>query len=164
MSFIEGGICKHTIFCQNFREMDWFSNKLPNFNWFHEKNISSKILVFHKPRYTMHTVEFTKFLCHFKIISIFQKVVIQKFRKIHSVRCLWKNSVAVKSTDLNIDFTKYWEYLKVPFFTILWNKIPIFPQWIRNIVLVLKQQKLGATLSADVNETLTPSCFCLSLF
>ena len=42
------------------------------------------------------------------------------------------------------------------FHEILWNKIPIFPQWIRNIVLVLKQQKLGATLSADVNETLTP--------
>ena len=50
----------------------------------------------------LHTVEFTKFLYHLKIISwnqlysklftkeivfteIFQKVVIQKFRKIHSV-------------------------------------------------------------------------------
>ena len=52
----------------------------------------------------LHTVEFTKFLYHLKIISwnqlysklftkeiifteIFQKVVIQKFRKMHSVFC-----------------------------------------------------------------------------
>ena len=54
--------------------------------------------------WTLHTVEFTKFLYHLKIISwnqlyselftkeivfteIFQKVVIQKFRKFHSVVC-----------------------------------------------------------------------------
>ena len=65
----------------------------------------------------MHTVEFTKFLYHFRIISwnqfysklvtkevvfteFFQKIMIQKFRKIHIVRC--KSSCSRVSIILQI--------------------------------------------------------------
>ena len=84
---------------------------------------------------TLHTVEFTKFLYHLKIISwnqlfsklftkeivfteIFQKVVIQKFRKIHSVNQLpqvkGRFSKNVKFGALNCP--KFWQNnLKIKF-------------------------------------------------
>ena len=76
-------------------------------SWFHEifvqKTCQKKFVIFKFKLWYAHTVEFTKFLYHLKIISwnqlysklfteeivfmeIFQKVVIQKFRKRHSVR------------------------------------------------------------------------------